>query len=271
MALSSNRILLVACMLLFISLTGCAKHAIQHGETVLLTYTCTSPIHGDAVVATNNASIDGDKSIRKANFYSRNASLAPAEVDAGQAAPKMNPQKLAIALRDEIVYQLAGQVEGRKEGLPFQTTLTAEANSTLPPNERFIQMSRIQTCPKQMWFPRSRYVQVFRKEPEVGETVPLDDNFQAEIAATEADRINLLIRPANENTFQNAFGRGIILDRSDHWEILIDSQEGRIVKSGPLLGVITKVDDDVITIDYGNPFAGLTLECRAVALVKERK
>ena len=57
------------------------------------------------------------------------------------------------------------------------------------------------------------------------------------------------------------FGIGTIRDAGDKFEIVIDVHEGTLLRSGPLVGKIIKVEDRVFTIDYGGAFEKEPLVC----------
>ncbi len=57
------------------------------------------------------------------------------------------------------------------------------------------------------------------------------------------------------------FGEGTVKELPDHYEIVIDAHVGSFVRSGGLIGQITKIDDRFISIDYSRPFGGVALLC----------
>ena len=60
---------------------------------------------------------------------------------------------------------------------------------------------------------------------------------------------------------QTPFGVGRIREEADAYKIDIDARKGSLIRSGPLVGRITDVDDQFMVIDYRNPFGGETLSC----------
>ena len=56
-------------------------------------------------------------------------------------------------------------------------------------------------------------------------------------------------------------GEGTIKELPDRYEIVIDAHPGDLVRAGRLIGRITAVDDQFITVDYSDPFGGEALSC----------
>jgi FKBP-type peptidyl-prolyl cis-trans isomerase 2 len=99
------------------------------------------------------------------------------------------------------------------------------------------------------------------KVPEVGQSFVLDKLVPGKI--TEVSDKDILIRfaPAEAKDLATPFGPVTVRETADHYELVIATETGRLVRTGPMAGRISAVDSDMMTIDYGHPFAGETLNC----------
>jgi len=114
---------------------------------------------------------------------------------------------------------------------------------------------------KEMRFARQDYEHRAKKAAEVGQTFFLDPGVQGTVSSVTESEVVVRFTAHAGDKVATPLGQGTIRELPDRYETLIDAHVGDLVRGGKLTGRITAVDDQFITVDYGNPFGGETLSC----------
>jgi hypothetical protein len=60
---------------------------------------------------------------------------------------------------------------------------------------------------------------------------------------------------------QTPFGLGHIRETQKSYELVVDAKKGELIRTAHLVGRISEVDENFITLDYRNPLGGEALIC----------
>lgn len=226
----------------------------QAGDYADIRYLCKLP-NGEVVAATDRVAKDQPKS---AVFSSRDEE-GPFSVTVAVPLPEL-PPGIDMAFEAEITYRLAEAVVGMKEGERRQVKLTAQDILTRSEKSYVARLSRIRKRLKEMEMPLGDYQLRAQRSPEVGQPFAIDPAFPGQVETVTDQKV--VIRFAKPgDVIETPFGRGHIRETEKNYEIEIDARKGTLVRAGNIVGRIADVDDQVITLDFRNPFGGETLIC----------
>jgi len=128
-------------------------------------------------------------------------------------------------------------------------------------DERIIRMARVRRRPRVMRMMKEEYTRRIGKAPEVSQKVVFDPAIPGEVTSVTETEVIVRFSAKPGAEVDTPFGRGVIREKQDRYEIVIDANVGTLVRSGPIVGRIVGVDERLITIDYGDPFGGEALVC----------
>jgi len=272
-----------ALFLLLLALTGCAGQnsvkvsedqsvkevgTVKVGDSVDLHYLCRLKT-GEVVAATDSVAKDQPKS----NLYLARKETGPVSVTAVSPDGPAPEEKQAKQFEELIQDKLARLLVGLKEGGKRQVELTAYDMPGSNEGNNTSRLSRIRIRPKERNVPLIEFKYRTGKSPEVGEAYANDPAFPGRIeAVTETDavvRFSSKTKPGD--VLETPFGPGRIREDETNYYVDIDARKDAIVRAGNLIGRIVNVDDKFITVFFGNPFAGETLQCEVtVEKIKEQ-
>lgn len=246
-------------LLLVTVATGCAataeRRVIGVGDRVRVGYSCRLP-NGELAATTEKDA--GDPSVPKSALFMARKGAIPLSLAAG-VAPAAIPG--GPGFDDDIAAGLAQALPGMSVGEKKRVELKGEPVPGLAGNERFLRMARVRKRPKEMRLSREEYAAKTGREPEVGRRFVLDPAFPGQVTEVSAQEAVISFPFPEGGEIRTPFGSGKVRDAGDRYEIEIDARAGRLVRSGPVVGRISEVNDRDFTIDYGYRFGGETLSC----------
>src|SRR5208337_4942020 len=126
--------------------------------------------------------------------------------------------------------------------------------------------------PKEMTIPVDEFQGRTGRKAEVGQAVVLDPAFPGKVESVTDKDVIIRFSAKPGAVVQTAFGPGTIRETEKGFEIAIDARVGTLVRMSTLVGRITAVDDELITVDYRNPFGREPLICDiTVEKVEDKK
>jgi FKBP-type peptidyl-prolyl cis-trans isomerase 2 len=165
-----------------------------------------------------------------------------------------------MAFEDEIIYRLADTVVGMKEGEKRQVKLTAQDVVTRTEQDYVARLSRIRKRPKEMKMPLGDYRFRAGKAPEVGQSFAVDPAFPGRVeAVTDQDVLIRFTKPGD--VLETPLGIGHVQETETGYEVVIEARIGALIRVSNMVGRISGADDQVITLDFRNPFGGETFTC----------
>jgi FKBP-type peptidyl-prolyl cis-trans isomerase 2 len=136
--------------------------------------------------------------------------------------------------------------------------------------DRFIQMVRVRQRPKFVRMTPEEYKTRTRKDPQVDQPYVIDPVVPGKVASVGEKEVVIQFSAQPGQEVKTPLGKGVIRESEKHWEIVIDSKKGDLVRFGPMVGRIVDVDERMITIDCGHPFGGEALSCEVEVVSIER-
>jgi hypothetical protein len=222
---------------------------------------------GSLAASTSKDSGRGDGLTRSAIFLERGTS-DPVTIVAG--TPDELPSDNLRSFEDEILEQLRGRVGGMKERESRALELAPRVNRTVPPGTNRVPMARVRVRAKELRLSVADFSARTGKAPEVGGSYTIDPSFPGQVASVGEAEVLIRFSATPGQVVPLTFGSGVVTDAGDHYEIRIETEKGRLVRSGGLVGRVVQVDDRLIHIDYPNPFAGETLSCEVTVASVEK-
>jgi FKBP-type peptidyl-prolyl cis-trans isomerase 2 len=256
---SPDRLLFLAVLSLFaaaLCMEGCASPAqtVRTGDHVKVHYTCRIP--DGKVAITTRGEIAGDKAVLAEDVFLPFREYGPEEMTAGDLKPNKNG-----SFELEIENGITSSVVGMKPGEARTVTLKGRYLEALPESERYIKLSRIRHRPKETTVSVKALSKNLGHDPVIGEKAFSYDGVDGFVKSVEGDKAVIRLDVKEGSTVRTPFGKGMIKDRGETYDIEIDAKVGHIVRSGTIMGRIVAVDPDNFTLDYGHTFGGEELTC----------
>ena len=252
--------------------SGCAglqpARPIAAGEKMQVNFSCG--ITGKGLVTTTIESVAQDKSVEKSKAFAGRIQYQPVDIIAGKAQGQ-EPEELKL-LEPEILFHIAEQAPGKLYNTPYDMVLNSELSPTIQDNNRYRMIKRVRYVPKIRTVSPRLYAQKNIPVPKAGEIEKAPDGTpHAKILAVTDTEIKkeLIINPGHVLPIDCGDLRTEPGKDDDTVKVIIDSEVGRLVRTGPIIGRVVEVTGKQIKIDYGHPFAGFPLQCRVQFLEKE--
>jgi|GEM_PF-1606586 len=240
-------------------LAGCAgsapQSAIRAGDRVGIQFTCRLA-NGELAAATSSEA--NNSAQPKSPLFVKRSRNDAVEITAGDTVLDLREAKKK-SFEDWIMNRLAVPVIGMRQGGEADVEISAE-RPALPQEDQFITIPRIRRHAKEMKMPLDKFKLLAKRDPEVGKPFTIDPAFPGTVVGVAGQEVELRFAPVAPEV-DLPFGRGIISDKGDHYEIDIQAKKGALVRSSGLAGRIVDAGPDFIKLDYGHPFAGETLKC----------
>lgn len=150
---------------------------------------------------------------------------------------------------------------GREVGKKQEVEISAKRYPEEQKDEWLLKMSRVRQRDKELRFTPEEYQAKTGRAAEVGRTFLLDPSLPGKVESVSEKEVVVRFSPGPGNEVTTPFGKGIIRERPERYEIVINAIPGRLVRTGAIVGRIVNVDDLEITVDYGHPFGGEVLRC----------
>jgi FKBP-type peptidyl-prolyl cis-trans isomerase 2 len=234
--------------------------AIKAGDRVEIHYTCRLQ-NGD-VTATTEQSVADDASLKKSEIFDPRHERGGIKGTAGGIAgetPGTSPSDYKD-FESQVVNELLDAIVGRKPGEYRNVDLRMKPVSSSKPGEHDLRMALVRHRPKEMRIPIGEYKDHYG-EPEVGKALIRDPAIPGKIESVTDSEVVVKFQIEPGTVVSTPFGKGTIRDGGDNWEIAIDAQVGRLIRTGPIVGRISKILKSDFVIDFGSPFQEEPLVC----------
>jgi len=233
-------------------------HPIQRGDKVLTDMTCRT---SQGLVLTTVASVAKDTSLAKTDIFMGMDPYAPIELIAGSGygGPTLGSLvPLASAVGAEASKALTGMIYGESRTVHIK----AEANEKAPAEERFSTLSRVSWQPRTVEVPTERVKADLGRDPKPGEVLHETADSKTFIEKVAQDKATIRVEIRDGAIVPHTLGKAKVRTISqDKFEYFLQVREGDVLAMGSLLAKVIKVDEQTFTVDFGNPLAGLELEC----------
>ena len=245
---------------------------VQSGDEVYLNYSCKDDA-GELVITT--AADTAVSTAKKAAIFAPLHEPGPVMVIAG------NEQILRIdKLRGPADFDqaaaayLAEAVVGQPYDRSLYISIHGELQKSITESERFLKLNRRQWRTRNHWVNRQELVNLYKREPRIGDVYPsakYPDKIYYRIDAIKDDQVQTRVTFEDNTIIDDPFGRLRFVNvDEERFQVITETLVGHLVRSGSLVGRVAAVDDSSYTMDYGNPLAGLTLECETTVAPAKR-
>ena len=235
-----------------------ANQKVRPGDTVLVNYTCR--LKSGEIIATTDAGVADDVSQPKSHLFLKKPEYGPAQLTASAAGTELQPGEVLL-FDYELSASLSRAVINQPVGFSREVTVEPFSGDGPGGRENTIQLARVRHRPKEMRISPGDYFLRTKKQPAIGQNFTIDDTVPGRVEEITENEVVIRFYGIHEAQVETPFGKGVIHDKGDHYEIVLQAKKGDIVRSGPLMGRFIDVDDRSVTIDYGNPFGGKKLLC----------
>lgn len=241
-----------------IALAGCTTmdrgKPVAAGDRVGVEFTCRLA-NGDIAVSTSKQIADDPRQPKSKVFLARNGE-GPLLLVAGKGMPTPKDKRF-LSFEEEVAARLAEQVIGMKTGESSAMELRAQDL----PGSHTAQMAVVRQRPKEWRIARAVYTARAGKEPLVGQDFAMDPLVPGKVTDVADDQVTVRFTAPVGTDVETPFGNGTIRESPEQYQIVLHPRVGSLVRTGSIVGRITKADERMFTIDYGNPFGGEPLLC----------
>jgi FKBP-type peptidyl-prolyl cis-trans isomerase 2 len=250
----------LALMCLF--LCGCAGQDYPRtGDPVQADFTCR--LADGSLVETTLATVAGDDSAAKSPIFDLRDSYRPVKFTVAQ-----RPEALQSRPFDPLEQKIAVAIARRAGELslehPTELKLPSQEVENFPPKDRYLNMATHVTIPRTRDMPLEQFMEQYRIKPVKGAVIGQDTDFPGVVRAVNEKMVTLYFSAASEGVkIPLGVGLGSVrtLDEKN-FEVKMDIHMGQLTKRvGGLPGRVTAVDAETFTVDFGQSFAGETLQC----------
>jgi FKBP-type peptidyl-prolyl cis-trans isomerase 2 len=232
------------------------------GDPVTLNYTCR--LHDGAVAATTLKEVAEDAAQSKADIFAPGTAGVSLVVTAGGSTdgPAESPLR---SFENEITLRLAKRVIGMAPGETRRVELRGDDGEGVRDEGKPLQLAVVRKRPRELRFSRDYYLANAGREPEVGRSFVRDPLIPGKIVAVNDKEVLIRFEVKDGTVVTTPYGKGVIRERPERYEIVLEPMAGTLVRSGPLVGRIIEVSDQYFFIDYRDPFGGESLACAVTA------
>jgi len=249
-------------ILLFLAVAGlfqsaCITGGITPGDQANVYYTCR--LKNGQIVTTTYEGVANDSSQPKSALFSPKEHYEPAGLVArGESEP--NPA-WAVGFERIIEARVARAIVGMRPGESQAVEVKTESSSGRSSSRDIIRMARVRVRPKEMRMALDQYTGRKGKSPEVGDEFVIDPAVPGKVVSVTDSEVAIRFSAEPGAEVDTPFGKGVVQETEDSYEIVIEAQLGTLVRTGNMVGRIIEVDVRNVTIDYSHPFGGEVLMC----------
>lgn len=230
-------------------------------DPVEIHYTCR--LKNGEIVATTEQSVADDASLKKSDIFDPHYKRGGIKTEAG-AIPGDTPDTSPHNYKDfegQVLNELLAEVVGRTPGEYRDVELKMKPVSARTPGEHDLRLALVRHRPKEMHVSLSEYKQRMLKDPQVGDPYVIDPAVPGKVESVTDSEAIVKFQAKPDTVIETPFGKGTIKDGGDTWDIAIDVQVGRLVRTGPLVGRISRILKHDFVIDFGAPFKDEPFRC----------
>jgi FKBP-type peptidyl-prolyl cis-trans isomerase 2 len=242
------------------TLSGCSVFGplrVKQGDTAMVSYTCR--LMSGEVVLTTREEIARDDAAH-AGIFLPFKKYGSEDLVAG--GPDNYPRLGKLKIFElEVAAQLAKAIVGMKVGENNTIVLKADVPSDLNDDDRYTTLGRVARKEKDQKVALKPLKDKLGHTPAIGEQAFSFEGFVGTVKSITDKEAIIHIEVQDGRIVDQPFGKGVIKDYPDHYDIVTDAQVGHLVRSASQVGRIIKVTETTFTIDYGHPFGGEELMC----------
>jgi len=244
---------------------------VRENDKVAVSYTCN--LADGSLAVTNQRQVADAPAITRSPLFRMPVAFGP-QIMTATAKPVIDPaghtEMLGFKFKsfEEAVSE---RLAGRLVGLPYDQEQQVRLSATVPHGlaykDRYLERFRKTSHRKVLRVPVWQVAKELGKPPVAEARWQGRDGITFVVDSVEGKVVNLRRQIKSGATVQTPFGPAKVIDEGKSYTLNIAPNVGTVVRSGPLVGRITKVTGESFMLDYGNPFGFEDLNCRV--LIKE--
>ncbi len=257
------------CLLgIIISSFGCTSTSqpliktVNPGENVSFEYICKTS-DGKLAATSDRTVIENTVQAPSPLFAPLNNYLPPCEeVPIPQQNKPLHPKMPFEEMLEKLI---ANQSANAPYNTAQNITIAGELVPGISESDRYLILNRTYKKNRHETIPIKSFEEIYGITPIIGVKY---DSPQPGISATveniEDDNVTILTSAEPGTVLSSHFGRQVVIQTGDNLEFRTDAVVGDIIRSGGMIGKVSKVDNDTIEIDYGHSSGFLPLTCKVV-------
>lgn len=250
-------IIIIIIVSIFSGCSALGPVRVKQGDIATVNYTCR--LMSGEVVLTTHEEIAKEKASHAAIFLPFEK-YGPEALAAG--GPDNYEKFGGLKIFDrEVAAQLAQAIVGMDVGENRTIVLKADVPSGLKDEDRYSTLGRLIRKSKEQKIPLKPLKEKLGHDPAMGEQAFSYQGFVGTVKGIIGDQAIIRIEVQDGRIVDVPFGKGVIKDYPDYYDIVTDAQVGHLVRTASLVGRIIKVTEKTFTIDYGHPFGFEELMC----------
>jgi FKBP-type peptidyl-prolyl cis-trans isomerase 2 len=236
---------------------------VNAGENITFEYTCKTA-DGKLAATSNKAVAETPSQMFSPLFAPLNNYLPASErVPTQQQTP---PLHMKMCYEEMLERLIARQAPDKPFNTPLNISVDGELIPGISGGDRYLFLNRITKNKRLQTLSVSKFEGKFGATPVIG--IKYDSPHQPGMSATvenmEGNNVVILNSAEPGTVLSSPFGRQIVTQTGDTLEFRTDAAIGGIIRSGGMIGKISKVDDQTIEIDYGHSSGFIPLTCEVV-------
>lgn len=249
--------------LLLLGLTSCTQpeQPVHPGDKVMVDYTCR--LNDGSLVETTRASLAGNKTLARSPFFSLRGDYSPFIVQVPEQ-PKIFPMAPYDPLEQKIIKAIVNRTNEFQLNQTVFMHLASEEVKDFAPVDRFVTMAKHFPLERMVEMKVDDFMTRYGNTPRaIGTKVDEGADYPGVIRGINDTAVTIYYSAGPGATVPSVMGPAPVRELdADNFEVNIPVQPGQLVQRvGGLPGKISSVDKDLFTIDFGQTFAGETLNC----------
>lgn len=233
------------------------------GEELAVDYTCRLADDG-ALAATTLREVAEGKT-KKSSIFVPREKFTPIDIRVPEAKEEVvtTPD---MSFEETIAKGIAQKIDQAPMGRPFQLKLSHPGYKDLPDRDRYLKIAAEFVDNRRVTIDRQDFAARYPKvTPAAGMTVGGDSDFPALVEKVTDKDVTLYFSAKPGAILPTGTGPATVSEAGDTFRVRLTLKPGDLLRAGPLVGEVRTVGEKTITIDYGNPFGGRSLDCEVTA------
>jgi len=224
------------------------------GDRVGVEFTCRLP--GGEIAASTSAQVAADPKQHKSMIFMPKKGDGALRVIAGPGDHSGNRSR-SLGFEEALVFGLTPQLVGMQEGGSRVVQVRADDLA----GSHSVQMPLVRLRPKEWRVESGVYQSRTGVEPQVGQEFSMDPLVPGKVVEVAGGQVTVRFSAKDGAEVETAFGPATIRETPEQFQVVLHPRLGSLVRTGYIVGRVSKVDEQNFTVDYANPLGGETLSC----------
>ncbi len=237
---------------------GLNHRTIEPGDEVRLDMNCR--LTSGEIVVTTHKEIADNPGQPKAVIYEALKQYEPVVIKAGDGKTYSGKDPLK-AFNKELFAGVSEALVGMRVGEHKTVTLQAAVDPAIKPEDRYIRLARLRTFPREIKATKSQYQRLYGKEPVMGAVVDVGMGVKGQVLRFAGEEIIVGVTLKTGEIVPTPWGPATVTEKEHKFEIHINPEFGRLVRTGPYVGRVDRIEPENYIMDFGHPFGVEAIVC----------